>query len=84
MPYGYYTLLRLVLSLFSGFYVYKYYLKENYVVSFISGFILLFFQPICPVYLSREIWNVIDILVAIFIIALMVYEYFDDKREQKG
>lgn len=67
LPYGYYQLLRLVITVTSGFIIYKDYInKQN--ISFsniIFGLILLLYNPIFPVHLEREIWQVINIITAI-------------------
>ena len=64
LPYGYYTLLRIVVTI--GCIVY---LASNYegeltrgVVTF--GVILILFNPLIPIWLSKPIWIPIDIVVA--------------------
>lgn len=64
LPYGYYTLLRIVVTI--GCIVY---LVSNYegeltrgVVTF--GIILILFNPLIPIWLSKPIWIPIDIVVA--------------------
>ncbi len=72
-PYGYYTLLRIVVC---GVAVYATYVGYNvglriFLVSWI--FIALLFNPIIPIYLTKEIWVLIDIIVAIiFLVSIFI------------
>lgn len=66
-PYGYYTLLRLVVCGTSLFIAYKAYEFNRKVWMYVMGFIALLFNPVIPVHLDKEIWVVIDVIVAIVI-----------------
>jgi len=64
-PYGYYTLLRLVVTgagIFAAFMAYG--MGKN-VWTYILGGIALLFNPLIPVHLDKETWGVIDLVVAI-------------------
>lgn len=65
-PYGYFTLLRFIVCIFSGYITFKAYEfgKEFWMYSF--GFLAILFNPIIPIHLSREIWVVIDFFAGIF------------------
>jgi len=66
--YGFFTLLRWVVF---GSSVYLTWLAHKYEVGdwrWIFGFVALLFNPIIPVYLYRELWVIIDFLVAVFLI----------------
>lgn len=65
MPYGYYTLVRICIFLYSGFLAYKAWQEQIQLWVWIFGFIAVLFNPIIPIYLNRELWAVIDIVVAI-------------------
>ena len=39
----------------------------------------LLFQPFFKVVLGRTVWNVVDVLVAIFLVGLVVFESKNDK-----
>jgi hypothetical protein len=65
MPYGFYQLVRLVA--FAGFAYLAYDAKQNNNESieiWIYGFLALLFQPFLKISLGRELWNMIDVLVA--------------------
>ena len=72
-PYGFYVLLRLIVSVSSAVIIYRSYndTKSINPTIIIYGLILLIFNPIIPVHLSREIWLPIDFLVA----AIYGYSY---------
>lgn len=65
LPYGYYTFLRI--SVFTGslFLAYQSYQHDKVnLATILAGFAILF-NPIIPVYLSKELWLPIDIISAI-------------------
>lgn len=66
LPYGYYTFLRIIVTGVSIYLAYLYYEEENKIFTYIFSFIALLFNPLIPIYLSKSIWNVFDVLVAIF------------------
>lgn len=70
MPYGYYILVRVAAAVSFVYMAYKYYemKKENLVWTF--GALALLFQPLVKMPLGREIWNIVDVAVAIFLIVL--------------
>jgi len=72
-PYGFYVLLRLIVSVSSAVIIYRSYndTKSINPTIIVYGLILLIFNPIIPVHLSREIWLPIDFLVA----AIYGYSY---------
>ena len=70
MPYGYYTLVRFVSTLFFGFMAYYFYRKENYIVFIVAAALALLFQPFLKVVLGRVVWNIVDVVVAIALILL--------------
>ena len=50
------------------------------IAAWVFGLLALLFQPFLKIALGRTIWNVIDVLVAILLIAIFVYE---KRMEQK-
>ncbi len=70
-PYGYYILLRWIvtgaalLGLWSAYEL----KKQSWVI--IMALIAIFFNPIAPIYLGKEVWAVIDFIVAgLFLISI--------------
>lgn len=74
-PYGYYTLLRIIITAVSAYY--SYYLYENKLAETLKFwfwgliFIAILFNPILPIYLDRKTWGFIDILTTIFFISFI-------------
>ena len=67
-PYGYYTFLRLVVCACAALIAFKEYQYEGsqgsmWMIGF--GGIALLFNPLIPVHLTRDIWAVIDVAVAL-------------------
>jgi hypothetical protein len=71
MPYGYFQLVRII-SL-TGFLILAYMAnKSNFKITaiFYIGLIILF-QPFFKIYLGRQIWNIVDVIVAFCLITSM-------------
>ena len=79
MPYGYYMLVRFVAMVAFGLMAYRYYANHKAIAAVVFGVLALLFQPIYKIALGRVTWNVIDVLVAVLLIALYVLE----KRMEK-
>ena len=80
MPYGYFQLVRFVAMVAFGMIAYRYYVINKNIAAWVFGLLALLFQPLFKIALGRTIWNVIDVLVAILLIAIFVYE---KRMEQK-
>lgn len=63
LPYGFYTLLRLVVSAAAAYLAYREYEVDRSLSIWVMVFvgILLLFNPLVPVHLSKEVWVPIDI-----------------------
>lgn len=64
LPYGYYTFLRLTVFVSGLFLAYQLYEKKSHGLSLVLAGLALLFNPIIPVYLTREAWLPIDIVSA--------------------
>ena len=75
MPYGYYQLVRFVG--FVGFILlsYKSYTEKSVNMAIIYFGLAFLFQPLFKIALGRPIWNVVDIIVSIFLIATIFYNH---------
>ena len=74
MPYGYFQLVRFVVMVVFGIMAYRYYKINKVIASCVFGVLALLFQPIYKIVLGRGIWNVIDVIVAVLLIALFMME----------
>jgi len=71
--YGYYIFLRWVVFLSSVYVAYLFFKIKRTNWEWVIVIIAILFNPIIPVYLSKEIWQVIDIIVAIiFIVTIFI------------
>ena len=84
MPYGYFQLVRFVAMVVFGIMAYRYYKINKVIASCVFGLLALLFQPIYKIVLGRGIWNVIDVLVAVLLIALFVLEKRMEKKATVG
>lgn len=67
MPYGYYIFLRIVVSACAGLFAYCYYQRHGASPLFWMGIgVGILFNPIITVTLPREIWMILNVLVAGF------------------
>jgi predicted membrane protein len=77
LPIGYYTLLRIVVSIGAIAVIIKEYEQGINFWIIIFGLILILFNPLIPVYLNdKEVWMPIDIIAAIlFVIKSFTINY---------
>lgn len=67
-PYGFYQLVRFIGSIGLGYLAYSAYQQENKVDLIAFGALALLFQPFAKITLGRELWNIIDVGAAIYLI----------------
>lgn len=75
MPYGYFMIVRLLAMVFFAYFAYHFFTadKESLAIVFVS--LALLFQPFLKIALGRQMWNVVDVVVAAFLIVLSVIGY---------
>lgn len=80
-PYGYYTLLRLVVCGTASFIAYRSHKLHRQFLTYITGFLALLFNPIIPVHLDKEFWGILDLTAAaiIFVSTWLLREPKNDK-----
>lgn len=74
MPYGFYNLVRFVAMIIFAVYAYTYYEKKNEKLAIVFLSLAILFQPLLPIHLGRTLWNIIDVIVAIFLVVLYFKE----------
>ena len=67
-PYVYYQILRWVITGVTGYSAYLAYKHEKITWTWIFGIIAILYNPIAPIHLDKEIWSIIDIIVAAIIL----------------
>ena len=67
LPYGYYTLLRIVVCGAAAFIAYSTFSQEGSVSLWVlvMGGLAVLFNPLIPIHLSRELWAPIDAISAV-------------------
>ena len=75
MPYGYYSLVRFVAMVVFCVAAYKYHQAENEKMAWSFVALALLFQPFMKIALGRLLWNIVDVVVAIGLIVLFIWEY---------
>ena len=82
LPYGAYTLIRFVAMVGFGVIAVKYFNEEKIPLAVVFGALALLFQPFLKIHLGRTVWNFVDVVVAVLLIALTLYEIkAKDNRE---
>lgn len=73
-PYGYYTLMKFVVTgvtAYYAYYIYEVVQRQNFWFWFLIATAILF-NPIIPIHLGdKSLWEVIDVVVIIFLISLI-------------
>ena len=69
LPYGYYTLLRLVACAVFAYGAFVAFARSKKVLPWIFVFLAVLFNPIIKIHLPKEIWVVVDIAAAAFLVA---------------
>jgi uncharacterized membrane protein len=79
MPYGYYTLLRIIVAFGAACIVWTEFSRANSPTSWAVLFALVavVFNPFIPVHLSREVWAWLDVFAASM---FAVYWWFERRR----
>ncbi len=74
MPYGFFMIVRFATMAGMAFLAYDAYQSENIplVIAFVS--VGLLFQPFAKVPLGRELWNIVDVIVALALIVSVFYK----------
>ena len=68
MPYGYYELVRFAALIGFGILAYNEHKKDNLTLVVIYAALALLFQPFFKIALGRMLWNIVDVVVGIFLL----------------
>jgi hypothetical protein len=71
LPYGYYTLLRLVACAVFAFAAYISFTRKARVLPYVFGLLAVLFNPIVKVHLPKDVWIVIDLVSAVLLLATL-------------
>ena len=79
MPYGYFQIVRFAGLLGFGILAYGANESKQKELAIVFIGLALLFQPFIKIEIGRQIWNIVDIVVSIFLIATI---FIDRKRHQ--
>jgi len=65
MPYGYYELVRFLALIGFAYLAYQANQQNNNTATIIYAALALLFQPFFKITLGRDLWNIVDVVVAI-------------------
>lgn len=72
LPYGAFQLIRFASLIGFGYLAFKYYKANEEGKALVFGALALLIQPFFKLSLGREIWNIVDVVIVVFIIYLLV------------
>lgn len=72
MPYSFYTIVRLAMTVISGYLAYNYYSQNKKELAITFLIVAILFQPFIKFALGREVWLIVDIVTAIFLLILAI------------
>lgn len=67
LPYGYYQLIRFISFGVFGYFAYEAYQRKSQFELIIFGMLSLLFQPFIKVSLGRDLWNILDVIIPVYI-----------------
>lgn len=79
MPYGYFQLVRFAGLIGFGILAYQSNQDKQKEMTIVFIGLALLFQPFFKIALGRQIWNIVDVIVSIFLIATI---FIDRKRQR--
>lgn len=76
MPYGYYSILRLIISLSTRYIAYKCFkTKDIQIWALFFTFISILFNPLLPINMEKGIWSIIDACLGVLFVLLSRASY---------
>ena len=72
MPYSFYTIVRLAMTVIGGYLAYNYYSQNKKELAITFLIVAILFQPFIKFALGREVWLKVDIVTAIFLLILAI------------
>ena len=72
MPYGFYTFVRFIAAAAFCYFAYEAHSARNNDRMILFIILAILFQPFIKIPIGRVIWNIIDVVVAIYLIILLI------------
>ena len=83
MPYGFYELVRFIALVGFSALAYQSFKSKNKNLTIIYVALAILFQPLFKIALGRIIWNITDIVVAIFLITTIIHPQIENIIKEK-
>jgi len=68
LPYGYYMLLRIVVTIVFIWSAYVSYVRKRKIIPWIFCFVAIVFNPLLKIYFSKEMWAIVDVAAGVFLL----------------
>lgn len=78
-PYGYYILLRWIISLSAIFIAYQAYKEEKSTWIYVFAGLAILFNPIAPIYLDKSVWVLIDLISSVL---FATFSFHNRKKDE--
>lgn len=82
MPYGYYTLVRFVSMVGFAYLTLSCVSLSKKNLAWCFGSLALLFQPLVPFKLGRDTWQIVDIVVGVFLVIVLFNAKFPSKKDE--
>ena len=73
MPYGFYMLIRIVAAILFVIFAGQFYEAKKEELAITFGILAFLFQPLIKIPLGRDVWNMVDVAVAILLLILAIW-----------
>lgn len=83
LPYAFYGFLRVETFLLLGFICFACFCDHRWVEGVLTFFIVIIFNPVCPIYSYKDTWVVIDACCGIVLFLLCLYVVIKDIKRNK-
>lgn len=84
LPYGYFQVLRIVVTLSSAVIAFSMYENKKIFWAWLFGIIAVIFNPFMPIRLRREVWIMIDVAVGFLFVSRALIDVFVHKNDKKS
>lgn len=72
LPYGFYTVIRLAVSVIGVCWAYKFFEANKTPLGIIAVGVVILFQPLIKIVLDRTTWNILDVILAVGLVVLVL------------
>lgn len=81
MPYEYYQFIRFISLIAFGYFAFEAYTNQKQGLMILLGSLALLFQPFVKISLGRQLWNIVDVIVAIILVIIVISENNNLKKK---